>query len=70
MDTVKANICFLMSNNRTREKFHSHSSNQSLEDEENSPSSEHGTKISYEHTSADVENQILAWFKDMKDNKK
>ncbi|WP_148296210.1 hypothetical protein [Methylophilus sp. OH31] len=66
MDTVKATTCFLMSNNRPWEKPRSRSSNQSRDDKENYPSSEHRVKTSYGHTSADVENQILDWLEDMK----
>ncbi|MFD1122972.1 hypothetical protein ACFQ2T_10690 [Methylophilus flavus] len=68
MNTANTTACFLMSDNGPRQKRHSKPLTQPKYDKENDPSSEHKMKKSYEHTTADVENQILDWLKDIKDD--
>ena len=68
MDTVNTTTCFLMSDNGPRPERHNNPESQPKYDKENDHSSEHKTKKKYGHTTTDVENQILDWLKEMKDD--
>jgi len=66
MNTLKAKTCFLMMNNKSLKKPLGTSSNGSKNVKENIPAPPAKMKTSYGHTTADVENQILDWLKEIK----
>jgi len=66
MNTLKAKTCFLMMDNKSLKKPLETSLNRSKSDKENISSPQAQIKKSYGHTTADVENQILDWLKEIK----
>lgn len=66
MDPLKANTCFLMSDHSPAQKPPGSPSKQPKEEKANITIIGPETKKNYGHTTADVENQILDWLKEIK----